>query len=196
MPRQRGSTSTTTQRRRRIGQTRPTKFIRQRLTAFSLMLFTTSVGYKGLRVRPRLHSRSTRQMSLRPRRRVLRQLSRVLLLQTNEAKHPAEKRLPWLPRRRSQMPGRKLPALRRPRLLLGPLRPRANQLRKLALSQNSRHLNRPQLVAKRRLLRRKPSQPRRRRLPLLHLTNRTNSRPLSKQVRRRNLPSGIRPPRY
>src|SRR5438552_9513811 len=196
MPRQRGSISITIRRRPPIGPVRLTRFIRRRLTLFLPTLFMMSVGCKGRKVQPRLRWRSTQQMLLRPRRRAVRQLSQVLLLQTNRAKHQAEKRLPWAQRQRSQMLGWKLPALMQQ--LDSRLRPRANQVRKLALSHSNRHLNCPRLAANRQQLRRKLSEPRRHRLHL-HPANRTINKSLSKQVRwtnplRRQRPQTFRQP--
>src|SRR5436190_1713272 len=92
------------------------------------------------------------------------------------------------------MPERKLPALRQARTLPRLPRPRANRLRKLTPCHNNRSRSRPRLAANRQQqLRRKLSEPRRRRKLRLLLTNRTISRSLPKQVRLRNPLSHQRP---
>src|SRR5438093_12846412 len=187
MPRQRGSISIIIRRRPPIGPVRLTRFIRRRLTLFLPTLFMMSVGCKGRKVQAHLRWHSTQQMSLRPRRRAVPRLSRVpfrarWLLQTNKAKCRTQNRLLWAQQRTGQMPGWKLPVLIQQ--LDSQLRPRANQLPKLALSHNNRYPNPPRLAANRRLLR-KLSEPRPSRLRLLP-TNRTISSSLSKQVQRRN----------
>src|SRR2546430_10727135 len=188
MPRQRGSTSIIIRKRPPIGPVRLIKFIRQRLIVFSLTLFTMLGGCKGRRVQPHLPSRLTRQMSVHPKPRAVRQLSRVrfqtvCLLQTNKANRRREDRLPWPRQCRDKIRGWNLPILRKQ--LNSRLSPRrARRLRKRALSHNHRYLNRPQFLANRQP-RRNLSELKPRTLRLLP-TNRITSRPLSKQVRPRN----------